>query len=326
MADVQGTTTEQEEVEAIMLALDAGRREFPKAAIQAARRLKQPMIPKLIEALRSAIEDVKRGEEHEGNAAFFAFFLLAEFRAPEALPAIIDAISLPGEGPFELFGDAITEDLARVLLSIAGEQAVPVCAELIGNAAINEYVRWQATHALAMSAIAGLRPRAEVVQLCKELLAKAIEAKDENGVLGLVMSMVELNPWEAAAEIKAAFEQGLVDESMIDWKSAEETLCDKPPGPTHSYMRTPFIEDTIEEIGSWASFRGVEDFDDELDDDTDEFDTPKSYVPRHPAHHSTSGPMVPVHQPIRVTERVGRNDPCPCGSGKKFKRCCGGRG
>lgn len=25
------------------------------------------------------------------------------------------------------------------------------------------------------------------------------------------------------------------------------------------------------------------------------------------------------------TERVGRNDPCPCGSGKKFKRCCFGR-
>ena len=22
-------------------------------------------------------------------------------------------------------------------------------------------------------------------------------------------------------------------------------------------------------------------------------------------------------------EKVGRNDPCPCGSGKKFKKCCG---
>jgi uncharacterized protein YecA (UPF0149 family) len=22
--------------------------------------------------------------------------------------------------------------------------------------------------------------------------------------------------------------------------------------------------------------------------------------------------------------KVGRNDPCPCGSGKKYKRCCGG--
>jgi len=28
-------------------------------------------------------------------------------------------------------------------------------------------------------------------------------------------------------------------------------------------------------------------------------------------------------QPIRVAEKVGRNDPCPCGSGKKFKNCHG---
>ncbi len=28
-------------------------------------------------------------------------------------------------------------------------------------------------------------------------------------------------------------------------------------------------------------------------------------------------------QPIRVDKKVGRNDPCPCGSGKKYKKCCG---
>jgi len=28
-------------------------------------------------------------------------------------------------------------------------------------------------------------------------------------------------------------------------------------------------------------------------------------------------------QPVRTTEKVGRNDPCPCGSGKKYKKCCG---
>jgi uncharacterized protein len=27
-------------------------------------------------------------------------------------------------------------------------------------------------------------------------------------------------------------------------------------------------------------------------------------------------------EPIRSEPKVGRNDPCPCGSGKKFKRCC----
>jgi len=25
----------------------------------------------------------------------------------------------------------------------------------------------------------------------------------------------------------------------------------------------------------------------------------------------------------RNLKKVGRNDPCPCGSGKKFKKCCG---
>lgn len=33
----------------------------------------------------------------------------------------------------------------------------------------------------------------------------------------------------------------------------------------------------------------------------------------------TGAPAAPLRKPFR---RVGRNDPCPCGSGKKFKRCC----
>ncbi len=31
-------------------------------------------------------------------------------------------------------------------------------------------------------------------------------------------------------------------------------------------------------------------------------------------------------QPIVRGEKVGRNDPCPCGSGKKYKKCCGAKG
>lgn len=30
-----------------------------------------------------------------------------------------------------------------------------------------------------------------------------------------------------------------------------------------------------------------------------------------------------VQQPVIAPKKVGRNDPCPCGSGKKFKHCCG---
>ena len=29
-------------------------------------------------------------------------------------------------------------------------------------------------------------------------------------------------------------------------------------------------------------------------------------------------------RPVKRAQKVGRNDPCPCGSGKKYKKCCGG--
>jgi preprotein translocase subunit SecA len=28
-------------------------------------------------------------------------------------------------------------------------------------------------------------------------------------------------------------------------------------------------------------------------------------------------------EPVRVEQKIGRNDPCPCGSGKKYKNCHG---
>ena len=31
----------------------------------------------------------------------------------------------------------------------------------------------------------------------------------------------------------------------------------------------------------------------------------------------------PKQQPVTGGRKVGRNEPCPCGSGKKYKRCCG---
>jgi SEC-C motif-containing protein len=35
------------------------------------------------------------------------------------------------------------------------------------------------------------------------------------------------------------------------------------------------------------------------------------------------GEMVKAKPVVREEPKVGRNEPCPCGSGKKFKKCCG---
>ena len=39
--------------------------------------------------------------------------------------------------------------------------------------------------------------------------------------------------------------------------------------------------------------------------------------------NATHGDEKPVKKPVVKKDKVGRNDPCPCGSGKKYKNCCG---
>lgn len=34
-------------------------------------------------------------------------------------------------------------------------------------------------------------------------------------------------------------------------------------------------------------------------------------------------PLPEPVEPVRAEKTPGRNDPCPCGSGKKYKKCCG---
>jgi len=41
------------------------------------------------------------------------------------------------------------------------------------------------------------------------------------------------------------------------------------------------------------------------------------------ARMAGAGDRQPVQQVVRSGAKIGRNDPCPCGSGKKYKKCCG---
>jgi len=45
--------------------------------------------------------------------------------------------------------------------------------------------------------------------------------------------------------------------------------------------------------------------------------------PNAQAGNAPDDPQKTIKLPVRVGPKVGRNDPCPCGSGKKYKKCCG---
>jgi SEC-C motif len=48
----------------------------------------------------------------------------------------------------------------------------------------------------------------------------------------------------------------------------------------------------------------------------------KDHLVAERQHQQSLGPIPPFKQPVVNDEKVGRNDPCPCGSGKKYKKCC----
>ena len=69
----------------------------------------------------------------------------------------------------------------------------------------------------------------------------------------------------------------------------------------HAEERARYVTETCAKHG-WYYIIGIE-----MDKPEDLSDLEKALNPPQPL----------------IAEKIGRNDPCPCGSGKKFKRCCG---
>ncbi len=61
------------------------------------------------------------------------------------------------------------------------------------------------------------------------------------------------------------------------------------------------------------------------DRNRDRFDRKRIREEQHKKQLPTEDepPLPPPVEPVHVDKVPGRNDPCPCGSGKKYKKCCG---
>jgi hypothetical protein len=304
------------DVDAIIEALDSAHRKLPEEALREAQRNRDLLIPRLVDVLRNVTAQARSGAVPEGNAHFFALFLLTEFKAKEALPAILETVSLPGELPLDLFGDGITSTLSRVLVVLA-EDRLDIIDSLIGNRELNEYVRWEGAQSYCCLVRDGRIPRAEAVERLRRHLRVAIDCRDYAIAGPLISVMSYLSAREARAEILEAFDRDLVDTSLIDKEFVESSMTEGTGEtcPRLDQFEPTAIDDTVEELRQWAMF--------------------EEKVEREPAWRSLPSADATVAEPLpdplpdpqatihRTAPRVGRNDPCPCGSGKKFKKCCG---
>jgi uncharacterized protein YecA (UPF0149 family) len=94
------------------------------------------------------------------------------------------------------------------------------------------------------------------------------------------------------------------------------------------------ITDTISELQNWEYFEEETGKSETKTDKTTELTRQQALaelrepirpapVKNRQAKHEPATEYGSNLKPVRsVTPRVGRNDPCPCGSGKKFKNCC----
>jgi hypothetical protein len=314
------------DLDEIIRELDAGIDRLPEAALRACQAHGELVTPRLIEVLEEAARLGKQGIVREGNAHFFAIFLLTEFQAKEALPAILELYALH-DPVLEGVVGAVTEVPQRVLAVLAGDQPDLVEAMIL-NRDLDDFIRWGAAATLCQLVRDDRMPRAEALERLARQFRRAIEQRDHWGVTITADELCELNPLEIQEEIKAAFEQGLVDESMFDWKYCEEHLL-KPdqPGVCHELckLKPSAITDTVEELSGWYCFseaarRESEEYE-RRQNERDNDPTPmlhRGFAPLKSFDREESDGGTIRHD----TAHVGRNDPCPCGRGKKFKKCC----
>jgi hypothetical protein len=287
------------EIEEILKELEYGRGYFPYEAVQEAIRRKDEIIPELIKILEYTEKNIHKIENDPDYVAhMFAMFLLAQFREKRAYPLVVKIFSHPGETSEKIAGDFVTEHLARVLASLSNGDTTLI-KQLIEDRKAYEYVRAAALQALLILVINGQMSREELIDYFKSLVREKLERKPSIIWIDLALFSSYLCAEELYEDIKLACQKGLIENSFFSMEDFDEYLAkgwEKSLEELKSERDYRFIEDTVECMRGYGCF--------EPERETD-FNT--LYLP----------------EPHPERRKIGRNEPCPCGSGKKYKKCCG---
>ena len=316
------------DLDALIRELDAGWDRLPEEALRTCQRHRELVTPRLIEVLQEAGRLGREGIVREGSATTYALYLLTEFRAKEALPAVLEIFSLREPLLDELIGDSVTEFTRRILAVLADDQP-DLIESLIPSPHLDDYIRWEAASALCQLVKEGRLTRDDGVERLARQMRAAIQTEDTWAATITVSALGALNPLELQDEIKGVFDEGWVEEDLMDWKCFHEhDLHPDQPGlcPDLLTWEPASVADTVEEIRGWHCFSEQARQDHERWEEREaEKEFARAFGVIEESHFDSDAvdPSGDVLRTIRRdTLRVGRNDPCPCGSGKKYKKCC----
>ena len=278
-------------------------------------------------ALEEAMEQIQNptGSLSQSQLPLAAFHLAAAFRDPLFIPPLLGWIFMEDGVREWMCGDILVNAGPSLLALMASRSQEGIlilelaATELPGTDALHQML---VVDALALLLRDGLYERERFDQVIR-LLAEQIDfdlrhLSEEPWCDWLALALMQAGVGEFEYEIRRWHRKGMMFDGtprIFDMKEFEKSLAEHPDGqPDETFLRLyreipqdpskcmdwlRAMEKSHEKVEAWP------DDEEELPSDALLWD---------------DDPTMPL---VRVEPKIGRNDPCPCGSGKKYKKCCG---
>jgi hypothetical protein len=299
---------------------------FPQVAIDLANAHRSEVAPYLIDCLAAIGDDPSPTRNQNYMLHLYAMHLLAAWRDRRAYLPMVRLGRHPDNVVEEMMGDVVTETYGRALASVCDGDMRPLEA-LAEDVNASYWARGAALNAMVVCALEGEADRTALIAYLSRLgdseAARLRDARVAPGEFELIDSIVsnatDLGAVSMLPAIRQWFADTLLDESIAGerWvaihiaRSPEECLSDM------RRHNDGFVSDVATEMGWWAGFR----------------DDPEPVRSRLKDGASVGQPTLEARYPawdarkpetfVRDTTKIGRNDPCYCDSGRKYKKCHG---
>ena len=283
--------------------------ELPREAMQWTLDNWEEAAPGLLRMVEQFTSGADRPDE-AASTVFFALHLAGEKRDTRTFP-LLCRLAQDSEAIDAALGDGTTTTFKRILISTYNGDLAAL-KELIEAPEADEFVRAGALEVLAYLTVTGRIPEKETHTYLLQLYDTLEPQHESFAWSGWVMA-IELLGLEALSDVvRQAFKRGLIDPMVMDYdhfrRDLGRTLADPTRMVGFQRDKTGPLEDAIGELSSWYAFSDAAKRDQERRSTGIEgLRLPLAETP------------LPIVDPFKG---IGRNDPCPCGSGKKFKKCC----
>ena len=296
----------------ILDALSWAEEDLPVEAFEEADSVREALAPRLIRELEQIATSPDHAQESDYVLHLHAIALLAQWRDTRAYAPLIALLRLPSETLDALLGDYLSVVIGRALASVSGGDLEAIRA-LAQDPSVDTYAREAALEALVVCTFEGDQDRealvAELISLAdREIAALPAEPvfSDEAQLMPtwVASRLCDVADADLLPKIEAWFDSGVLDAEVLDREECRAALTSTFAERRDEAleMGVGYIEDAADAIAQWVLESA------QANGEGDEGEV---------LHRADEGSFT------REAPKVGRNDPCPCGSGKKYKKCCG---